>query len=316
MLEAQQAEQQAALDTLTERIRQQQLADAQIDGEKALRTTSERLQKDLEELEARKAGLQALDEARRAIHTEAQAQATDRSLDQADALAQEKHERRASIQLAVRLAEEERQRRVGEFEHERLNVLAEELDERHANQRQASSAVEGERARRMFDNPLGSPFARPGTNGSRQFTDEQLDEEMRRAASLVADQAAKEEKARRLHESYDEETLVHRAEQLDRTLAQQSVRLATEDERQRRILEAEANTTEEEASRRRAIALAKAAVQAEQDSRISAVQRERGETDLQTAQARTDAQLKAIEWTEQERQAQIANAATTPKGQK
>jgi hypothetical protein len=179
--------------------RQSQLADAQEDGERSLRTVGDRLARDLDDLASQSERSLALGDARRTMDLERSDALVEKQVDADDTFELERHERRASVQLAISLAESERLRRVGELEHARLEGLEEELEERHVNQRSASAAVEAERARRLFSNPLGSPFARPG--GKNDYTVEELSEQNRRAGQLLADSAAQEERTRRIHVS-------------------------------------------------------------------------------------------------------------------
>lgn len=177
--------------------RHSHLADAQEDGERALRTTSDRLQRDIEDLENRAESTRVLNAELREIALESHDARIAREVDDSDELESAQHERKVSVQLAISLAEEERLRRITEDENERLASTAEELDERHANQRAASAAVEEERRRRLLENPLGSPFATPARH--KELTTEELEAEHRRANSLLAEQVEKEERALMIH---------------------------------------------------------------------------------------------------------------------
>lgn len=164
-----------------------------------MRSATERFERDLEDLETRTESRRIFEETKRNMKLEHDDADVERKLEQDDTLEEEAHQRHESIQLAITLAESERLRRIGETEREQLENLSEELAERHANQRTAGQLVEEERRRRMLENPAGSPFAKPGDTSN--YTEDQLDELNRKAASLLADHMAQEEKARRIHVS-------------------------------------------------------------------------------------------------------------------
>lgn len=293
--------------TKAERLMHQKLADAQVDGEKSLRTTADRGAREVEEHNNQLERTLALADLRRAADAEQHESRAKALNDRADNEAEERHARKASVNLAITLAEEERFRRIAEQEREKLAVESEEVAERNANQRAASAAVEEERRRRLLNNPLGSPFARPGHAG--ELTDEQLEEEQRRAAILLADSAAASEQSARVHETAEEHRLASKEEAVERRLNQQHVRLLTETERARRMEEDEAAKLEEDRERRANISKARSLAEREQNDRISAAQHSSVENEEAEAQERLSNRLRALEMSEQERQAQIA----TPK---
>jgi hypothetical protein len=107
-------------------------------------------------------------------------------------------------------------------------------------------------------------------------------------------------------ESLDDDLLAAKTEQLDRSLAQASVRLLSECERSRRMLESDANDMVESSSRRHNVALAKHLTEQERIDRLAREEAERGEATIENERERKENQLRALEATEQERQAQIA----------
>jgi hypothetical protein len=201
------------------------LADAQADGERSLRSSSARTTFELESHTDQSERRLALGDARRAVDLDSHTARELHLNEELDNVASERRERSKSISLVVQLAEEERIRRVGEFAHESLESRVEELNDRHASARLASDGAEAERARRLFSNPHGpSPFSLPNEHPVTPRTEEQLESEHRRAASLLADSAAQGERTRQVHERVDDDALNSVTEALERTLNQQHAR--------------------------------------------------------------------------------------------
>ncbi len=192
-------------------------------------------------------------------------------------------------------------------ERDRVASKVEESEERTANQRTAAEAVEAERRRRLLENPLGSPFARPGHH--EQLSEEALEEENRRASSLLADAAAAAEKRVRVQEKLEQERIANLEEKSERKLNQTHAVLLTEAERQRRLAEDADAHEEEEKTRRHNVQAVNVAERREQADRITTAARETAEARQNDEQERVANQLKAVQLTEEERAAQIEAAA-------
>jgi hypothetical protein len=281
------------------------LASAQADGEQGLRALVERSERDIEDRISQHERTLALSDLRRQADVEGYEARQNDSAERADAEAEERHARKQSVQLAINLAEEERFRRVAEAERERLAALSEEGTERAANQRAVSAAVEEERKRRVMNNPLGSPFARPGH--AEPLSEEALEEENRRASALLADAAATAERRARMAEAAAADRVSSLEESTERKLNKTQAVLLTEAERSRRLQEDEDAHLEEERVRRHNVAAASVLEAREQAERVSRAQHDATEGADADERERVANRIKAVELVEAERQAQIVD---------